>query len=66
MGDRLTWDEIAEKYKNQWVGLTGVEYEEDNFNIKSAIVKYSDLDKNTLLRKQLIENEDIVAISTFM
>ena len=40
MSERLTWEEIQEKYPDQWVGLAEVEYEPDNdATIKSAIVR---------------------------
>lgn len=40
---RMTWEEIKERYPDQWVGLVDVKYEEDNdATIESAVVKYSD------------------------
>lgn len=37
--ERLTWDEMAERYPNQWVGLNDIKYEnDDGVNIESAIV----------------------------
>jgi hypothetical protein len=51
MGDnvmeRMTWDEIAEKYPMQWVGLSDVIYiDNDGISIESAIVKYIDKSKS--------------------
>lgn len=40
MGERLTWQEIKEKYPNQNVGL--IECYPNKYKIESAIVKYSD------------------------
>lgn len=46
---RMTWREIQEKYPEQWVGLTDVEYKPDNdASIRSAIVKYTDKSKDEL------------------
>ena len=37
--ERLTWDEIAEKYPNTWVGLKDIKYENANSsNIETAVV----------------------------
>ena len=42
---RLSWNEIKELYPSQHVGLVDVIFEdEDQMNIKSAIVKYTDKD----------------------
>ena len=49
MGERLSWEQIKEKYPNQWVGLTDVKYiEDDGISIESAIVKYTNKPKNEL------------------
>jgi len=54
MAERLTWDEIVEKYPDRWVGLTDVERETpDDPNVISAVVKYTDKNMNELLRLQL-------------
>ena len=38
-GQHLTWDQIHDRYPNQWVALTDVEYlDDDGINIKSAVV----------------------------
>ena len=54
MAKRMTWPEIAETYPNQWVGLTDVEYEPDNYStIKSAVVTYTGRSKDELLLEQI-------------
>jgi hypothetical protein len=54
MNEKLTWEEIEEKYPNQWVGLTDVEFEDNgNTTILSAVVTYVNYDKNDLLRMML-------------
>ena len=46
MEERMTWEEIQEKYPDQWVGLIDVEYEPNNdATIKTAVVKYADKSK---------------------
>ena len=52
MEQRLTWDEIAKKYPDQWIGLTDIEWE-DGANIKSAVVSYTDMSSADLLRMQI-------------
>ncbi len=52
MDERLTWDEIVEKYPDQWVGLTDVEWE-DEANVRSAVVRYTDLSSSELARMQI-------------
>lgn len=40
MHERLTWEEIQERYPDQWVGLVEVEYEPNNkASIRSAVIK---------------------------
>ena len=65
MSERLTWEEIQEKYPDQWVGLVEVEYEPDNdATIKTAIVKYTDKSKNELTRMQIHTNGNLLGIYT--
>lgn len=40
--DRLTWEQIQQRYPNQFVGLVDVEYGAHKVEIKSAVVKYSE------------------------
>lgn len=52
MEERLTWDEIVERYPDQWVGLTDIEWE-DEANIRSAVVRYTDISSSELARMQI-------------
>ena len=52
MEERLTWEEIAEKYPDQWVGLVDVDWE-DEANVRSAIVRYTDKSCGELARMQI-------------
>lgn len=37
--ERLTWEEIRERYPDQWVALSEVEYvDDDGCNVESAVV----------------------------
>jgi hypothetical protein len=39
MPERLTWEQIVDRYPNQWVALTDVEYlNNDKINVESGIV----------------------------
>lgn len=60
MNKRMTWKEIQEKYPDQWVGLTEVEYiGNDGVSVASAIVKYTNKTKSELTRLAL--NGEIVS-----
>lgn len=62
MSERMTWSEIAKTYPNQWVGLTDVEREPDNYStIKSAVVLYTDRSKDDLILEQIQTNGKTVA-----
>lgn len=62
MAKRMTWQEIAKAYPDQWVGLTDVEYEPDNYStIKSAVVIYTNKSKDELLLEQIQTNGQIMA-----
>lgn len=51
MMERMTWEQIKEKYPNQWVGLVEVEYvDNDGISVESAVVKYTDKSKSDLTR----------------
>ena len=54
LSERLTLDEIEEKYPDQWVGLTDIEYKEDNVNIISAVVNFVNKDKDDLTALQIL------------
>ena len=43
-GERLTWEEIVQKYPHQNVGLVDVEFGINSADIKSAVVKCTDKD----------------------
>lgn len=45
---RLTWNEIAEKYPDQWIGLSDIDWE-DGANIRSAVVKFTGKSSSELL-----------------
>ena len=51
MVKRLTWEQIQEQYPDQWVGLSDVQYmDNDGISVESAIVKYADKTKSELTR----------------
>ena len=47
MSERLTWQQIQEKYPDQWIGLVDITWKNDA-NIESAVVKYVDKTKEEL------------------
>ncbi len=49
MGERLTWEEMQEKYPDMWLGLVDVKYaNDDGVTVESAVVKYVDKTKDEL------------------
>ena len=54
--NRMTWEEIIEKYPDTWVGLVEIEWK-DQANVKTAIVKYTDKTKSELLEMQFTGKE---------
>ena len=65
MNERLTWEQIAERYPGQWVGLVDVELEPDNdATIASAVVKYTDKTKDELTMMQIETKGQMIAIYT--
>ena len=59
---RLTWNEIAEKYPDQWIGLSDIDWE-DGANIRSAVVKFTGKSSSELFEMQ-IRTKDIQTIYT--
>lgn len=54
MTERMTWKQIQEKYPDQWIGLTNVEYmNNDGVSIELAVVRYTDKSKSELTRLAL-------------
>ena len=54
MENRMTWEEIQNKYPDQWVGLVDVEWCPDNTaTVKSAVIKYTDKSKDELTAMML-------------
>ncbi|MCM1268022.1 MAG: hypothetical protein NC302_08965 [Bacteroidales bacterium] len=63
MKERMTWEQIQEKYPDQWVGLMEVEYQNnDGASVESAVVKYVDKTKSELTR--LVLKGEIIARHT--
>jgi hypothetical protein len=63
MEKRMTWEEIKEKYPDQWVGLSHVERKDDGANVRSAVVAYAGKSSYEPLKRQ-IAGEDIYTIYT--
>jgi len=62
MPERLTWEQIQEKYPDQWVGLVDINWRNDA-NIESAVVKYVDRSKEKLIMMQK-NNENLSCHTT--
>lgn len=51
MMERLTWEQIQKQYPDQWVGLSDVQYmDNDGISVESAVVKYADKTKSELTK----------------
>ncbi|MBR2216441.1 MAG: hypothetical protein IJ849_11910 [Selenomonadaceae bacterium] len=55
--ERLTWNEIAAKYPDKWVGLSQIDWEDDS-NIRSAVVIGTSNSDHAFLPRQ-IAGEDV-------
>ena len=61
MAERLTRQQMAEKYPNQYLGISNIQYENnDGVTIKSAEVIYTDKSEEELLVMQISGIEDIM------
>ena len=63
MTKRMTWAEITAAYPNQWVGLTDVVWE-DSSNIGSAVVTYTNRNKDDLQMEQFKTKGKMMAVYT--
>jgi len=52
---RMTWEEIVEKYPDQWVGIA--EAELDGSTILSGVVRYTGMDRGELAMIQFTTGE---------
>ena len=61
--EKLSWLEIKERYPDQWVGLTDVEWRKPS-NIAYANVKYTDLSADELLELQVGDEPNLISCYT--
>lgn len=61
MAERLTRQQMAEKYPDQYLGITNIQYEDnDGVTMESADVVYTDKTDEELLTLQVSGTEDIM------
>ena len=60
--NRLTWDEIVEKYPDKWVGLSKVDWE-NTANVRSAVVIGASDKSDEFLHRQFT-GEDVFTTYT--
>ena len=58
---RMTWEEMVEKYPDQWIGV--VDAEMDGANIRTGVVKYVGMDVGELTRMQ-IKSDNLISVYT--
>ena len=59
--ERLTREQMSEKYPDTWLGITNVKYaNDDGVTLESADIVYTDKSRDELARLQVIEGEDII------
>ncbi len=63
MNECLTMDEIIKRYPDQWVGLTDVEWEDES-NVRTAVVLYTDKTADELLSIQIKDPKKLYATYT--
>lgn len=61
-GERLSWDEIVQRYPDKWVGLSKVDWEDDA-NVRSAVVIGAKDDEYDFLKRQFA-GEDVYTVYT--
>ena len=62
MIERLTREQMAERYPNQWLGIKNVQYRNnDGVTLESAEIVYKGKTKDELLKKQILGTEGIIA-----
>ena len=61
MVERLTRQQMAEKYPNTWLGLTNVKYaNDDGVTLESAEVIYTNKSSNELLMIQIAGTDNVI------
>jgi len=61
MVERLTREQMAEKYPNSWLGINNIKYENnDGVTVESADVVYTNKTASELLHMQLTGEEHIM------
>lgn len=61
MAERLTREQMAEKYPNSYLGINNIKYlNDDGVTLESADVVYTDKTSNELLMMQLTGKEGII------
>lgn len=62
MAERLTREQMAEKYPNTYLGINNIKYQnDDGVTLESADVVYTDKTSNELLKMQISGTNDIIA-----
>lgn len=62
MIERLTREQMAQKYPDMWLGLSNVKYvNDDGVTLESADVVYSDKTEDELFAMQLDGTEEIIS-----
>ncbi len=63
--EKLTWQEIKDKYPHQYVGLVDIEHGSNEASVEKAIVLYTDKDKPyEELIKMAVKNEIYLRYTT--
>lgn len=61
--ERLTREQMQERYPNQWLGLVDVKYQDDDgITVESGVVKYANKTRSQLMR--LEDRDEIVRYCT--
>ena len=61
MAERLTRQQMADKYPNTWLGLTNVKYvNDDGVTLESADVIYTNKSSNELLTIQIAGTNNVI------
>ena len=61
--EKLTWNEIVEKYPDKWVALKDIKWKDES-NVESAVLVAISMDADELLLMQVNKEVELVEYTT--
>ena len=63
INEKLTWNEIVEKYPDTWVALKDIEWKDES-NVESAVLVATSMEADELLLMQVNKEVELVEYTT--